>query len=228
MASPEPPADPPPTSTDPPPPAPYANPPKPGTYLIASRAAPGNCIEVHPRNEGRAVCSASDGSNRQLWHIQRFGKGYKIKNAMHNMYLSALNGREGTVVETSTRPTMWNLVRTHGGFAIQYGEEDGVVDLHYCRPEWASVLCVVSLDSCEWSGRRWNFVHKSDDVGGEIAETVDDQVDRLNNQIAVKDAELAAMGRQLAEQRRELQELRRDRSGESSTPNTDSAGNNAR
>ncbi|CAE6385201.1 unnamed protein product [Rhizoctonia solani] len=211
-------------------PAPYANPPKPGTYVIASRAVTGNCIEVHPRNESRAVCSpvASDSQKRQLWHIQRFGKGYKIKNVMHNVYLSALNSKEGTVVETSTQPTMWNLMRTHDGFAIQYGEEDGVIDLHFGRPEFGSVLYMISPDSCKWSARRWNFVHNSDDVGGEVAETVEDQIDRLNNRMALKDAELVAKDQQIAELQRELQTLRRGRSGESGVPNTDSARNNCR
>ncbi|CAE6517490.1 unnamed protein product [Rhizoctonia solani] len=117
-------------SAEAPAPIPYAKPPSPGTYLITSRAVPGNCIDIHPRNETRAVCSPGDGSDRQLWHIQRFGKGYKIKNLMHNVYLSASSSRENTVVETSTRPTMWNFVRTHDGYAIQYGEEDGIIDLH--------------------------------------------------------------------------------------------------
>ncbi|CAE7078671.1 unnamed protein product [Rhizoctonia solani] len=214
--------------SDPPGPAPYANLPKPGTYLIASRAVTANCIEVHPRNEGRAMCSPieKDSPKRQLWYIQRFGKGYKIKNAMHNVYLSALNSKEGTVVETSPQPTMWNLMRTHDGFAIQYGGEDNVVDLHYGRPEWGSALYMIALD--KWSARRWNFVHKSDDVGGEIVETVEDQIDRLNNRIALKDAELAAKDRQIAEQLREIQTLRRDYSGGSSAPNVDSTGNNQR
>ncbi|CUA70054.1 hypothetical protein RSOLAG22IIIB_00399 [Rhizoctonia solani] len=211
-------------------PAPYANPPKPGTYLIASRAITGNCIEVHPRNESRAVCSpiTNDSPKRQLWYIQSFGKGYKIKNAMHNVYLSAPNSRDGTVIETSTQPTMWNLMRTHDGFAIQYGEEDGVIDLHFGRPEWGSVLYMVSLDSCHWSARRWSFVHKSDSVGGEIAETVEDQIDRLNSQIALKDAALAAKDQQIAELQRELQVLRRDRPEDPSAPSVDSSGNNKR
>ncbi|CUA70057.1 hypothetical protein RSOLAG22IIIB_00402 [Rhizoctonia solani] len=212
------PADPP-TTTEPPGPTPYANPPQPGTYLIASRVVPGNCIEVHPNNESRAVCS-SDGSDRQLWHVQRFGKGYKIKSAAHSVYLSVPDSRLGSVIETSTQPTMWNLVRTHDGFAIQYGEEDGIIDLHYCHQEWASMLCIVPLETCQWSGRRWNFVHKSDDVGGEVAETVEDQVEHLRNVVAVKDAEIAALSRQVTEQQRELQELRRDRQGE---PNTNNA-----
>ncbi|CAE6496447.1 unnamed protein product [Rhizoctonia solani] len=170
----------------------------------------------------------NDSSNRQLWHIQHFGKGYKIKNAMHSVYLSAPNSKVGSVVETSTRPTMWNIMRTHDGFAIQYGEENGVIDLHYGRPEWASVLYMVPLDSCKWSGRRWCFVRKSDDVGGEIPETVEDQVGHLRNQIALNHAELAVRDRQIIELQREIQMLQKNCPSETSTPNTDSMGNNAR
>ncbi|CAE7078630.1 unnamed protein product [Rhizoctonia solani] len=196
-------------SAEAPAPAPYANPPSPGTYTIASRAVPGNCIEVHSRNETRVVSSPGDGSSRQLWHIQRFGKGYKIKNAMYNVYLSAPCSRLGTVVETSTRPTMWNLVRSHDGFAIQYGEEDGIIDLHGGHNTIASALYLASLDGIWLDPRRWNFVRRSDSVGGEIPETVEDQVDHLRRQIALNYAEIATKDRQIAEQQREIQELRR-------------------
>ncbi|EUC62335.1 hypothetical protein RSOL_417180 [Rhizoctonia solani AG-3 Rhs1AP] len=213
-------------SAEAPAPTPYAKPPSPGTYTIASRAVPSNCLEIHPRNETRAVCSPGDGSNRQLWHIQRFGKGYKIKNAMHNVYLSASSSRENTVVETSTRPTMWNLVRTHDGYAIQYGEEDGIIDLHGGHNTCASVLYLASLDGIKLAPRRWSFVHKSDDTGGEIPETIEDQVDYLRNQIAINHAELAAKDRLLAEKQRELQELRRDGPNNPSAPNTGTVGDN--
>lgn len=85
--------------------------------------------------------------------------------------------------------------------------------------------------------RRWKFEHirfvgfsglihyysilkaNSDDVGGEEAETIEDQVEHLhqqlrakNIQIALKDAELASKDRQLAQQKRELQAALRSRS----------------
>ncbi|ELU45708.1 hypothetical protein AG1IA_00264 [Rhizoctonia solani AG-1 IA] len=48
------------------PPVPYADPPGPGTYFIANRAVPGNLIEIHPENEGRAVCSPDSSLSRQM------------------------------------------------------------------------------------------------------------------------------------------------------------------
>ncbi|KAL5636778.1 hypothetical protein ACGC1H_000674 [Rhizoctonia solani] len=110
---------------------------------------------------------------------------------------------------------------------IQYGEEDAIIDLNGGHKTWASVLYLASLDGIKLNPRRWSFVHRSDDTGGEIPETVEDQVDYLRNQIAVTHAELAAKDRQLAEQQRELQELRSSLNNPSA-PNTDSVGNNSR
>ncbi|EUC62334.1 hypothetical protein RSOL_417170, partial [Rhizoctonia solani AG-3 Rhs1AP] len=136
-------------------PVPYADPPKPGTYFIASRAVKTNYLEAHPDNEARA--------------FTRFE---------HAILLSAPNSSSCTVVEMSTQPTMWNLMRTHDGFA--------------------------------------------DDVGGEIAETVEDQVNHLRNQVALRDAELAAKDQQLAQKERELQTLREHHQAELSKLKGDS------
>ncbi|CAE6343461.1 unnamed protein product [Rhizoctonia solani] len=139
----------------------------------------------------------------------------------------------------STQPTMWNLMRTHDGFAIQYGEEDGVVDLYCGHKEPASAvgasfdrwiaamiiatqLYISKLDTCNHASRRWNFARKSDDVGGEIAETVEDQVNHLRNQVALRDAELAAKDHQLAQKERELQTLREHHQAELSKLKGDS------
>ncbi|KAJ1308805.1 hypothetical protein OPQ81_004493 [Rhizoctonia solani] len=110
---------------------------------------------------------------------------------------------------------MWNLMRTHDGFAIQYGEEDGVIDLYCGHKEPASALYISKLDTCNSASRRWNFVCKNDDVGGEIAETVEDRIAILGDQlqkkdveIATKNAEIATKDRLLAQREQKEQELR--------------------
>ncbi|CEL59698.1 hypothetical protein RSOLAG1IB_03631 [Rhizoctonia solani AG-1 IB] len=169
------------------PPVPYEDPPKPGAYFIANRAVPKNYIEIHPDNQRRAVCSPDAPVPRQMWYIQRFGKGYKIKNAKYADH-----------VESD---------EDHDGFAIQYGEEDGVIDLYCGHTEPASALYIAKLDSCNHASRRWHFLCKSNDVGEEMAETIEDQIADLQSQIARKDEELSQQERELNESRETLAEI---------------------
>ncbi|KDN51128.1 hypothetical protein RSAG8_00757, partial [Rhizoctonia solani AG-8 WAC10335] len=218
----------------------YENPPNPGTYYIKSVAAPKNVIEVLDFNQERAVCSpkALKPALNQQWHIQRSGRGYKIKNAKHHVYLVPHSAQPnyGTVIGTSLThgPVDWSFVRTHDGFSIQYGEELKSIDLH-CgldtsgNPVGAETLShkqspraihLIHIPKIHLWGltpqdpaKRWNFEWISDDVGGEAAETVEDRITVLYDQLqrkdigmATKNAELVAKDQLLARKDQELQE----------------------
>ncbi|KAB5594644.1 hypothetical protein CTheo_1966 [Ceratobasidium theobromae] len=214
----------------------YAIPPNPGTYYIVSVAAPKNVIEVPSCNEERVVCSSRNNEPNQQWYLQRSGRGYKIKNMKYGVYLATGGSKYGSPIGTSPVPTSWTLMRTHEGYSIQYGDEDKVVDLHYGLDFEGNVMHIRPVGGSP-AHRRWKFEHirfvgfsglihyysilkaNSDDVGGEEAETIEDQVEHLhqqlrakNIQIALKDAELASKDRQLAQQKRELQAALRSRS----------------
>ncbi|KAG8715700.1 hypothetical protein FRC08_010256 [Ceratobasidium sp. 394] len=181
--------------------------PKPGTYRIAS-VATNTVIEVLSFNQDRAVASAWRDEPNQRWFVQYLGRGYKIKNCQYGSYLAAPSSKEATVVGISDIPTTWSLIRTHAGFvSIQYGEEDRVIDLHHAIPHDCNILQLWNLWDCP-AHRRWNFERISDDTGGEIAETIEDQVKQLTQELMEKNERLALQAEELAEKDRMLVALR--------------------
>ncbi|CUA70056.1 hypothetical protein RSOLAG22IIIB_00401 [Rhizoctonia solani] len=196
----------------------YPKPPDPGTYYIRSVAVPKNLIEVYDRNPERAFCApqAEKPKPSQQWYIQRSGKGYKIKNVKHGVYLALHSPQHpfASVIGTSSihGPVDWSLMRTHDGFSILYGEEDLSIDLHCGLANWANPLHLWDTAPQDPS-KRWKFERISDDVGGEIAETVEDRIAVLNDQlrkkdieIATRDAKLAAKDQLLVRKEQELQD----------------------
>ncbi|CAE6466801.1 unnamed protein product [Rhizoctonia solani] len=198
----------------------YERPPEPGTYCIKSVAAPKNLIEACDFNPERVVCSPQVGNavSNQQWYIQRSGQGYKFKNVKHSVYLSphSAQPKHGTTIwgSPSHGPVDWTLMRTHEGFLIQYGEEESAIDLHYGLDKTGNPMSLWAVRPQD-SAKRWKFERISDDVGGEIAETVEDRIAVLSDQvrkkdveIATKDAEIVTKDRLLAQKEKEVQELR--------------------
>ncbi|CAE6509452.1 unnamed protein product [Rhizoctonia solani] len=196
----------------------YEKPPQPGTYYIKSVAAPKNVIEVPSYNEERAVCSAQADkpAPHQQWYIQRSGRGYKFKNVKHGVYLASYSTqpKNATPIGTSMThgPVDWYILRTHEGFVIQYGEKEMAVDLHYGLDKSGNPMhlwCTMP----QLAHQRWKFERVSDDVGGGVAETIEDRITALSEQlhkkdvdIAVRDAEITVLGRLLAQKEQELQD----------------------
>ncbi|KAL5636782.1 hypothetical protein ACGC1H_000676 [Rhizoctonia solani] len=174
----------------------YEKPPQPGTYFIKSVAAPKNVIEVPNYNEERAVCSvqADKPAPNQQWYIQYSGRGYKIKNVKYGVYLSSYSTqpKNATPVGTSAEhgPVDWYILRTHEGFVIQYGEKEMAIDLHYGLDKPGNPMhlwCTMP----QLTHQRWKFERIGDDVGGEVAETIEDRITTLSEQLHKKDVELA-------------------------------------
>lgn len=185
----------------------YSDPPKPGTYRIVSVAAQKNVIEVSPCNQERAICTPWINEPHQQWVLQSSGRGYKIKNVKYDVYLAVPSSTLNTVVGTSPKPTTWHLMRTHEGFCIQYGDENRVVDLHHGLDCYGNVLQLWG-----WSGnssRRWSFERISDEVGNEVADSVEDQVtslrEQLQTQATTHHLEKVALEQQLAAKEQDLQ-----------------------
>ncbi|KDN51131.1 hypothetical protein RSAG8_00760, partial [Rhizoctonia solani AG-8 WAC10335] len=122
----------------------YQRPPEPRKYYIKSVAAPKNVIEVYDANPERAMCSpqADKPAANQQWYIQRSGRGYKIKNVKHGVYLALHSPQHpfASVIGTSLShgPVDWSFMRTHDGFSIQYEEEDLSIDLHRGLAGWGN------------------------------------------------------------------------------------------
>ncbi|CEL59699.1 hypothetical protein RSOLAG1IB_03632 [Rhizoctonia solani AG-1 IB] len=194
----------------------YQRPPEPGTYFIQNVAAPKNVIEVPTYNEERAVCSPRivEPAPNQQWYIQRSGRGYKIKNVKYSVYLSSYSAKpkNATPIGTSPShgPTDWYILRTHDGFMIEYGETEMAVDLHYGYDAPGNPMHLWSTLP-QNTAQRWKFERVSDDVGGELEETVEDRITALCDQlrekdviIATRDAEITMKDRLLAQKEREL------------------------
>ncbi|CAE6443293.1 unnamed protein product [Rhizoctonia solani] len=187
----------------------YEKPPQPGTYYIKSVAAPKNVIEVPGYNEERAAYLEIE------WYVQRSGRGYKIKNVKHGVYLSSYSTqpKNATPVGTSANhgPVDWYILRTHDGFVIQYGEKEMAIDLHYGLDKSGNPMHLWTT-SPQLTHHRWKFERIGDDVGGEVAETIEDRITVLSEQlhkkdieIATRDAEITATERLLARKEQELQ-----------------------
>lgn len=196
----------------------YERPPDPGTYYIKSVVAPKNVIEVPAYNEERAVCSpqATQPAPNQHWYVQRSGRGYKIKNVKHGVYLSSYSTQPKNATPVGTSPSHgpvdWYFLRTHEGFAIQYGEQEVAIDLHYGLDKGGNPMHLW-ITSPQHPHQRWKFERISDDVGGEVAETTEDRITVLTYQlhkkaaeIAAKNAEIEARERLLARKEQELQD----------------------
>ncbi|CAE6472217.1 unnamed protein product [Rhizoctonia solani] len=194
----------------------YKHPPEPGTYYIKSVAASKNVIEIHDLNTERAVCSpkVEKPALNQQWYIQRSGRGYKIKNVKYGIYLVPHSAQPtyATVIGTSPNhaPMDWTFLRTHDGFSIQYGEGDYTIDLHCGLDTWGNPMHLWNIAPQD-PAKQWKLERISDNVGGEVAETVEDRIAVLNDrlrkkeiEIATKDAEIAAKDRLLARQAQEL------------------------
>ncbi|CAE6343504.1 unnamed protein product [Rhizoctonia solani] len=198
----------------------YEKPPEPGTYYIKSVAAPKNVIEILSYNKERAVCSPQNAEKNpnQQWYIQHSGRGYKIKNVKHGLYLTPHSAQPtyGTAIGTSSihGPVDWVFMRTHDGFAIQYGEEEKAIDLFYGLDNAENSMHLLDIVP-QYHNRRWKLERIGDGVGGEVAETVEDriitlseQLQKQNIEIAKKNAEIAAKDRLLARKLQEEQKLR--------------------
>ncbi|KAL5636779.1 hypothetical protein ACGC1H_000675 [Rhizoctonia solani] len=181
----------------------YQWPPEPGKYYIKSVTAPKNVIEVYDRNPERAICSpqAENPAPNQQWYIQRSGRGYKIKNVKHGVYLALHSPQHpfASVIGTSSRhgSVDWSLMRTHDGFTIQYGDEDLSIDLHLGLDAWGNPMHLWGMAPQD-PGKRWKFQRIDDDVGGEVAETVEDRIAVLNSQLQLKDVEIATRDANIA------------------------------
>ncbi|KAG8720089.1 hypothetical protein FRC08_001190 [Ceratobasidium sp. 394] len=189
----------------------YDLPPKPGTYRITN-VLTSTVIEVPDYNQDRATSRTWHHTSNQHWVIQYSGRGYKIKNCRHGVYLFASSSKEGSVVGAAATPTVWTLLRTQAGFVIQYEEEDRAVNLHFASGGDNNVLLLWKSGDCP-PHRRWKFEQISDDTGGEVAETIENEVDRLkrelgerNAQLEEKDAQLALQTEELAKKDRQLAE----------------------
>ncbi|KAG8694217.1 hypothetical protein FRC08_008626 [Ceratobasidium sp. 394] len=181
----------------------YPQPPKPGTYRITSVATKTTVLQVLDFNRSRVASYKWADTPNQHWFIQYSGRGYKIKNRQHGVYLAASTNKSGTIVGTSLTPTVWNLMRTHAGFAIQYGEADLFIDLHYGFPNDGNVVMLWGSGDLP-ERRRWMFDRISDDTGGEIVDTNKDEIDHLKQQLEMKDAQLALQAEELSKLKDQL------------------------
>ncbi|CAE6487901.1 unnamed protein product [Rhizoctonia solani] len=187
----------------------YERTPEPGTYYIRSVVAPKNVIEILDCNQERAACSpqATEHTSNQKWYIQRSGRGYKIKNVKRGVYLAPHSAQptHGTIVGTSPShgPADWNFMRTHDGFAIQYGDEDLSISLHYGMDKPGTPMLLWNVTPQD-SFKRWKFDRIGDEVGGEVAETVEDRIAALTDKLREKEKEIAAKDRLLAQKGQEL------------------------
>ncbi|KAG9083305.1 hypothetical protein FS749_006139, partial [Ceratobasidium sp. UAMH 11750] len=112
----------------------YPQPPKPGTYRITSVATKTTVLQVLDFNRSRVASYKWADTPNQHWFIQYSGRGHKIKNRQH----------------------VWNLMRTHAGFAIQYGGADLFIDLHYGFPNDGNVVMLWGSGDLP-ERRRWMF-----------------------------------------------------------------------
>ncbi|CAE7078691.1 unnamed protein product [Rhizoctonia solani] len=98
-------------------------------------------------------------------------------------------------------------MRTHDGFTIQYGEENVEIDLHYGLDKSSNTLQLWYTAPSN-PNRRWKFerIRSSEEVGGEVAENVEDQIAALSDQLQKAGVEIAAKDRLLVQKERELQE----------------------
>ncbi|KAG8727420.1 hypothetical protein FRC11_013249, partial [Ceratobasidium sp. 423] len=189
----------------------YESPPEPGTYYIRSVVAPKNVIETLDYNRERAACSpqATEHTSHQQWYIQRSGRGYKIKNVKHGVYLAphSAQPKYATIVGTSPShgPADWNFMRTHDGFAIQYGDEDLLISLYYGLDNPGNPAAVSHLHIMDAPLALTLLTHElRDDVGGEVAETVEDRIAALTDELWKKEKEIAEKDRLLARKEQEL------------------------
>ncbi|KAH7343643.1 hypothetical protein B0J17DRAFT_185043 [Rhizoctonia solani] len=150
------------------------------------------------------------------WYVQRSGRGYKIKNVKHGVYLSSYSTQPKNATPVGTSPSHgpvdWYFLRTHEGFAIQYGEQEVAIDLHYGLDKGGNPMHLW-ITSPQHPHQRWKFERISDDVGGEVAETTEDRITVLTYQlhkkaaeIAANNAEIEARERLLARKEQELQD----------------------
>ncbi|KAG8727421.1 hypothetical protein FRC11_013250 [Ceratobasidium sp. 423] len=193
---------------------PYERRPEPGTYYIQSVAAPKSVIEVPDYNQERVVCSprATEPQRtlKQQWYIQRSGRDYKIKNIKYGLYLASLSAqpKHGTTIGASpSRGSVdWSMLRTHDGFAIQYGDEDMSITSHYGLDVAENPLFLWNTAPQD-SSKRWKFEKISDGVGGEVAETTEDRIAVLRGQLRKKDSEIAIKDQLLAQKEQELRDV---------------------
>ncbi|KAG9118365.1 hypothetical protein FRC07_007147 [Ceratobasidium sp. 392] len=180
--------------SDPPAYAPLSSP---GTYRISSVVDKNSVLDVLHYNDERVQVAPWVDKPNQHWIVQHSGRGFKIKNRQYGRYLSPPNQKYGAIVGTSETPMVWILLRTHVGLAIQCGETDYVIDLHSGLSHHGNV--VLLWPSGELSNnRRWIFERISDDTGGEVADTIENEIDRLKHELQAKNAQLALQAEELA------------------------------
>ncbi|KAG9076550.1 hypothetical protein FS749_011629, partial [Ceratobasidium sp. UAMH 11750] len=139
------------------------------------------------------------------WILQYSGRGYKIKNRQYGGYLAAPTSKHATIVGAGDTPTVWTLLRTHVGFAVQCGESDQVIDLHTGLSHDGNVVLLWPSDDLP-DNRRWIFEWVSEDTGGETPDIIDDEVNRLKHELEEKDAQLRRLTEELAKKNQQLTE----------------------
>ncbi|KAG9119190.1 hypothetical protein FRC07_005934 [Ceratobasidium sp. 392] len=192
----------PPAMDDPPAYAPLSSP---GTYRISSVVDRNSVLEVLDYNDERVAIAPWVNRPNQHWIVQHSGRGFKIKNRQYSRYLSVPNNKHATIVGASETPTVWTLLKTHAGLAIQCGETDYVIDLHTGLSHDGNVVLLWPSEQLS-DNRRWMFERISEDVGGEVADTIEDEIDCLKREIKAKNAQIALQADELAKKDRQLAE----------------------
>ncbi|KAG8715699.1 hypothetical protein FRC08_010255 [Ceratobasidium sp. 394] len=77
--------------------------------------------------------------------------------------------------------------------------------MHHGSAEDDNVLLLWSSEECP-PHRRWKFEHISDDTGGEVADTIENEVDRLKHELGEKNAQLALQAEELEKKDQQLAE----------------------
>ncbi|KAL5636776.1 hypothetical protein ACGC1H_000673 [Rhizoctonia solani] len=146
------------------------------------------------------------------WATSTIPVGLKIKNVKHGVYLvpHSTQPKNGTVIGASPNEGLkaWSIMRTHDGFTIEYGEDGIEIDLHYGLDKWSNTMHLWNT-SPNCPSHRWKFERISNDVGGEVAETVKDRIAALSNQLQRAGIEIAAKDRLLAQKEQELQKVQK-------------------
>ncbi|KDN51133.1 hypothetical protein RSAG8_00762, partial [Rhizoctonia solani AG-8 WAC10335] len=136
------------------------------------------------------------------------GRGYKIKNVKYGLYLTphSTQPENGTVIGASPNqpPKTWSIMRTHDGFTIEYGEDGVEIDLPYGLDKLSNTMHLWFILPNS-SSHRWKFEKLSDEVGGEAAETFEDRIAALSDQLQKAGVEIAAKDQLLAQKEQELQ-----------------------
>ncbi|KAG8796162.1 hypothetical protein FRC12_003753 [Ceratobasidium sp. 428] len=91
---------------------------------------------------------------------------------------------------------------TEDTYGTRY-EEDMVVTLHYGMSIEGNIVLLWQSAGLS-DDRRWIFERISDDVDGEVAETIDDEIERLKLELETRNAQITFLTEELARKNRQL------------------------